>query len=61
MRKGIKIIISLLCIILGYAFGYISWGGVYNFGGLINTIMFCCLPILVIGGFVYFIKALAER
>ena len=61
MSKGIKIIISIACIPLGYAFLYISWGGVWNFGVLINSIMFCAGPVLVLGGFVSLIRVLAKR
>ena len=61
MSKIIKIIISLFCIILGYVFGYISWGGVYNFGVLINSTLFSLSPILIIFGLVYFVKVLAKR
>ncbi|MDB5112540.1 MAG: hypothetical protein JWR67_3654 [Mucilaginibacter sp.] len=61
MSKLLKIIISLFCIPLGYAFIYISWDGVWNFGVLINSIMFCAGPILIIGGFVFFIIFLAKR
>ena len=61
MSKSTKIIISFFCIILGYAFGYISWGGVYNFGVLINSVLFCCSPLLILVGFIYFIKVLSKR
>jgi hypothetical protein len=61
MTKTLKIILSIACIPLGYAFLYISWGGVWNFGVLINSIMFCGGPLLIIGGFVYLIIVLAKR
>jgi hypothetical protein len=61
MHKYVKIIIAIAAIILGYLFGYISWGGVYNFGNPTNTILFCCSTPLIIGGFVYFIIVLAKR
>jgi hypothetical protein len=61
MPKILRVVISLSCIPLGYGFLYISWDGVYNFGSSINTIMFCAGPILIIGGFVSLIRALAKR
>ena len=61
MSKALKLIISLFCVILGYAFLYVSWGGVYDFGVFINSILFSCSPLLIIVGFVYFIKVLAKR
>jgi hypothetical protein len=61
MGKVLKIILSLACIPLGYALLYISWGGIWNFGVLINSIMFCAGPGLIIGGFVYLIVVLAKK
>jgi hypothetical protein len=61
MTKALKIILSIACIPLGYAFLYISWGGVLNLGVSINSIMFLAGPILIIGGFVFLIRGLAKR
>ena len=61
MVKVVKIAISLFCIALGYIFCYISWGGIYDFGNPVNTILFCCSTPLIIGGFVYFIVVLTKR
>lgn len=61
MSKITKIILSIACIPLGYALLYISWGGVWNFGVLINSIMFCAGPVLILGGFVSLIRVLAKR
>ncbi len=61
MTKTLKIILSIACIPLGYVFLYISWGGVWDFGVLINSIMFCAGPALIIGGFVFLIVVLAKR
>ena len=61
MDKSVKIGISLFCIVLGYILGYISWGGIYDFGNPTNTIFFCCSTLLIIGGFVFLIIVLAKR
>ena len=61
MIKSVKIILSLFCIALGYVFGYISWGGVYDFGNPTNTILFCCSTPLIIGGFTFLVIVLAKR
>lgn len=61
MNKGRKILISIFCIVLGYAFAAISWGGTVNLGTLINTTLFCLSTPLIIGGIVYLIIALVKK
>ncbi len=61
MSKGRKTIISILCIILGYVLGIISWGGIFDLGSVINTILFCCSTPLIIGGFVYLVIVLFRK
>ena len=61
MSRFLRIILSLACIPLGYLFLYISWDGVYDFGVLINSTLFCAGPVLILGGFIYFIVLLNNK
>ena len=61
MPKYVKVIIAIVAIILGWIFGYISWGGVYDFGNPTNTILFSCSSPLMVGGIIYLIVVLVKR
>ena len=61
MPKYVKVIIAIVAIILGWIFGYISWGGVYDFGNPTNTILVSCSSPLMVGGIIYLIVVLVKR
>lgn len=61
MKKSQKIIISISCILFGYGLLFITWGGIFDFGVLINTILFSCAPFIVIGGILYLIISLLKK
>ncbi len=61
MSRGKKLLIAVGCILLGYGFGGLSWGGTFNLGPLVNTMLFLCSPILIIGGVIYFFKLLKKE